>query len=698
MSGITPDSFDRQLESLTKTPLNGWLIVDKGKLVNVGFFRFLFEKIFSWGENNKTSSANIKRAVFTFLQAGEDGCLIKDAAKDKVILLAKRVGITPNNEVGHEPDDKVKHLSTDIRIQKLFNRLAIGGQTVTQSSGMPTKLPEYPNEHEYFEKLREGGDQRPTDEMKIKEESADKLYYYMNANTRPYIEKEFIEARHERRTEKIDVINQQLATGREKQQSRLEAEIKNEAAKRYGSLGEEAYDNLTPAEERDYENFLLAAPNRLEVDKKVQEHANEMYQGFQTSRLTNQTEYLNLAKRKALISKQVRQELSGTHPRTPSQQQQTVAVLVGQPQGQQPAQAQAAAPTANGVNLSPTNQQLVEAIERILPQTLERSTKPAQKNKAAIIRRGLEAFKTHMQQGTLVEPLVVHNFQDNSNFVLTVNHNSVKYPSYFSNTPNNMDKLVTATSELYNYKNQSGKKEAIVNPANATSGGGAFHDGFVLEEKLACESDLVYHVALNQQSNGFCSVEIRQRLDQGIPVPRQERIDPRIRAGQGNPNPHLFVGIHRLVEVDAYGSAIENFNLTKLTVLQTPQSINVLSIAAPKLYSKNTSEQYAEGTLADIFNTLVAGLTLARENGIEVVNSCPLGCGVFNNSDRAVYLLHCLAAQYIPDVEIKLHAYSADKARQFNGEWRDLKPFLVGKTLEDCIKVISTRLLAHPHG
>lgn len=271
-------------------------------------------------------------------------------------------------------------------------------------------------------------------------------------------------------------------------------------------------------------------------------------------------------------------------------------------------------------------------------------------------------------------------------------------PAYFTETftPSNQPPNVTTNAGFYSYDQTQGREDFWVDFSNASLGGGCFTHGFVQEEIMVAEMpDFAELLAQNQDSNrgGWSSISTRQG-------------DMNTRTGVlgGSPTPVLMKGLTRVQKVKVYGDSISN----KPTLLNTngidlveelavPQKVNLLAIAAPKLNSRTSDEQYHVDTLSDIFNTIVAGLTLVKQNNPTnnaVVHSGQLGCGAFMNDPRAVYLLHRLAAEY-KGVDLVLHDYKPQASLDYENQWNTIRQQLVGlpqKTIQECLEVISQHL------
>jgi hypothetical protein len=258
----------------------------------------------------------------------------------------------------------------------------------------------------------------------------------------------------------------------------------------------------------------------------------------------------------------------------------------------------------------------------------------------------------------------------------------------FANNPLNM----TTTSAFYDYESTSGADHYWVDFANAYLGGGCFTDGFVQEEIMVAEMpDFANHIAAHQNPAhpGWCEITTRTHTGPG-------QVSWVL---QADPHPYLLKNVHRVQAIQGvYGREIASKSRDEIreaaAEISPPKSANVLAIAAPHLKDKNHVTQFDKSTLQDIFSNLMAGMSLVNKNGTKpiVLHSGQLGCGAFNNNATAVYVLHCLAAQHL-GIEVKLHGYSQDKVREGQEAWERISPQLQGKTLDECLQIISNNFI-----
>lgn len=74
-----------------------------------------------------------------------------------------------------------------------------------------------------------------------------------------------------------------------------------------------------------------------------------------------------------------------------------------------------------------------------------------------------------------------------------------------------------------------------------------------------------------------------------------------------------------------------------------------------------------------MFNSVMAGFTLAKKCGFQRIHSGKLGCGAFNNSIYVVYFVQRLAACHL-GLDLVLHAYSAREAKECELMWHKIYP------------------------
>jgi hypothetical protein len=318
-----------------------------------------------------------------------------------------------------------------------------------------------------------------------------------------------------------------------------------------------------------------------------------------------------------------------------------------------------------------------------------------QRKKAALLERGLIQFSRMGCESNLK----TFRLQNPDAFKLSTTNT----PRYFEQTLNRNEVEVTTTQSFYDYQSTDAQFEDYwVDFANAALGGGCFTHGFVQEEVMVHEMpDFAAHIAENLHDNShLCKISTREG-------------DSNNRDGvmKGSPNPYLLKGLHRVQAVDtrkAYGARLASLPMETLLestkALDPPQKVNVLAIAAPRLPNNKPSTQWNVQTLQDNFNTLMAGFTLVKgqyqdEQGknfenfkAPIIHSGRLGCGVFNNDEHAIYLLHCLASKHL-GVAIQLHGYEEENSAKYRQSWEAIAPQLENLSLKECIEKISEHLL-----
>lgn len=333
-------------------------------------------------------------------------------------------------------------------------------------------------------------------------------------------------------------------------------------------------------------------------------------------------------------------------------------------------------PATTAPALSPLGLARVRPGERLDQVLLHlRRTSP---HKERLLRQGLERFRSEVGELSSFQTLR-HDRPDQFHL------DETSAPSYFQDVVHSdpyRPLRLTCTDAFFDYEPTPGHEDYWVDFANCSLGGGCFTHGFVQEEIMVHEMpDLAEHIASCQSrtATGWCDISTREG-----PMASRNRVL------QGSPNPYLMKGLHRVQKiVGTYGHVDET---TQAVPLPSSQAVNVLAIAAPKLHSKNPREQWDHRTLMDLFNTLVSGFSLVQRKatGPMMIHSGKLGCGAFNNNVHAVYLLHCLAAQYL-GCEVRLHGYTSEEAQRYQRSWESIRPTLEGRRVEECLRLISER-------
>lgn len=259
-----------------------------------------------------------------------------------------------------------------------------------------------------------------------------------------------------------------------------------------------------------------------------------------------------------------------------------------------------------------------------------------------------------------------------------------KDPNYFQQPFRPLQSKTYVTEKYYDYKSYYDDVEDVwVDFANANLGGGCFDRGFVQEETMVVEMpDFAEHIAEHQKKGykpggkHFCTISVREG-------PFQTRSE----VGGGKVNPYLLKGLHRVQQIDKNGK-------TRVAVpLGEIQKVNVLAIAAPKLVARDLNEQCSYDTARDLFNTIMAGFTLAMQEKDPaktcLIHSGKFGCGDYKNNPTLVYLLHCLASKHT-GVSVVLHGYKDSESQAAQKIWESLDLRML--SLGECINWLANEV------
>jgi hypothetical protein len=242
--------------------------------------------------------------------------------------------------------------------------------------------------------------------------------------------------------------------------------------------------------------------------------------------------------------------------------------------------------------------------------------------KAAMLRKALENLTNKPPGKNPQPPTTVWGVANAGNYKFN------PFPSYFSDKFANKPFGISATTNYYDY---SAPDQIWVDFANKKLGGGVFDTGMVQEETMMLEMPQLANAA----AKGFIT---RTGSDPG-PL-------------KGDPEPLIFYNVWRSVALAAelYGRAWENWDLDKILKDETPlknnQQLNVLAMAVPSVKYDDTKAKALE-TIEDLFNTFVAGYTLATKANKSQVNTGNIGTGDFKNDQETVYVMQKLALQHV---------------------------------------------------
>ena len=304
-----------------------------------------------------------------------------------------------------------------------------------------------------------------------------------------------------------------------------------------------------------------------------------------------------------------------------------------------------------------------------------------QQTKYKLINKALETF----EKNKCISEMTVHRLKHETDFNITKG----KQPKWLAEKYNPQPFQMKGVVGYYDYEPGSPNQEIIwADFANARLGGGVFRHGFVQEEVMFLETpDVLCYTAqqCDKKNPSTCNKLIREG---GADVKKVLK---------GNPKPLLIKKATRVQKINAYGHDAIRLPAEKLLALtetlKTPQIINILAFAAPDLGKKPTEKElHGIDTVKDLFNTLMAGFTLAKEqcpaNKLLDIRSGQLGCGAFHNDAKLVYVLHKLAAQQL-GLDVKYYDCPPELTKECEAIWDKISPKFAGKTLEECLVSIS---------
>lgn len=315
--------------------------------------------------------------------------------------------------------------------------------------------------------------------------------------------------------------------------------------------------------------------------------------------------------------------------------------------------------------------------------------------KQYLAQKGINAFKAFNlgESGYKLK-----QFENNKMFELNLAND--EYPNYFQETiklnsdfPNikttetpylyddSSRPIASASAAAANPPNEHKRNDSesthfqekvfYVNPANKILGGHtlAKNHGFALEEMMMYETPDMLSALFEEQP-------LRTRIDGEGPM-------------EGNPAPLLFEGVHRVLNIDGslYGFGMDgqenlyrkNRNIQEgnlVSQLDQPITYNSLAIAAPRL--SNESKNRDIEPLADLFNTLYAGFSLAKasatnNNAIQesiscLIHSTLIGCGMFKNDRSCSICLQALVANHL-GVSLTIHCVDSEILNEAKSLW-----------------------------
>src|ERR1700754_2531991 len=214
-------------------------------------------------------------------------------------------------------------------------------------------------------------------------------------------------------------------------------------------------------------------------------------------------------------------------------------------------------------------------------------------------------------------------------------------PLLAENFGNKSEPKLAFLSGYYTYDNNN---DIWVDFANHKLGGGVWGHGMVQEEMMALSMpELADAAAMNKYD---------VRTD-----------STKMGAYASNPLPLLFENVQRTIYVpdDFYKDGWETMkldafkaDLNKAPTYHPAQNANVLAIAVEHLQNSEHTTQYNPDVIIDLFNTFVAGYSLAKEAmpGARI-NTGNIGTGDFKNDPKVIYVLQRLAWRHIGGLNVR---------------------------------------------
>lgn len=290
------------------------------------------------------------------------------------------------------------------------------------------------------------------------------------------------------------------------------------------------------------------------------------------------------------------------------------------------------------VDIDPKDYDFPKPLQKVLDQI--KSGTDVQQRKWHILHKALASYTAGSTAASL------WGLSNASDFVLS----SAVTPKYFGQGFANHASTLKLRNGRYDYVDPTDKYLRVwMDFADYNLGGGTFNNGFAQEEGMALEMPQLASAAapgFPDKTKGF---HTRTNGDVGAEV--------------SSPEPLLLTHVHHTVFMDSGLTSNDGWKTIDINKIEdhvhplpSNQVINVLAVAVPNL-AGSKEDPKSQKTINDLFNTYVAGFTLALHHQspsltATVVNTGPSGTGVFLNDKETVFVMQNLAAMQVGKMDL----------------------------------------------